>query len=45
MRGDRTMRPDHRPTPAQIIGELLRNHAEAASLLVRANHWRSLAVW
>ena len=45
MRGDRTMRPDHRPTPAQIIGELLHNHSEAASLLARANHWRSLAVW
>ena len=39
------MRPDHRPTPTQIIGELLRNHPEAASLLVRATHWRSLAVW
>ena len=39
------MRPDHRPTPTQIIGELLRNHPEAASLLARAAHWRSLAVW
>ena len=39
------MRPDHRPTPAQIIGELLRNHPEAASLLARATHWRMLAVW
>ncbi len=45
MREDRIMRPDHRPTPAQIIGELLLNHPEAASLLARATHWRSLAVW
>jgi len=45
MRGDRTMRPDHLPTPAQIIGELLLHHPEAASLLARASHWRSLAVW
>jgi len=37
------MRPDHQPTPAQIIGELLLNHPEAASLLARATHWRSLA--
>jgi hypothetical protein len=39
------MRPDHLPTPARIIGELLLNHPEAASLLARASHWRSLAVW
>ena len=39
------MRPDHLPTPAQIIGELLRNHPEAASLLASATHWRSLAIW
>jgi hypothetical protein len=39
------MRPDYRPTPTQIIGELLLNHPEAASLLARATHWRSLAVW
>jgi hypothetical protein len=39
------MRPDHRPTPTQIIGELLRNHPEAASRLARATHWRMLAVW
>jgi len=39
------MRPDHRPTPTQVIGELLRNHPEAASLLARATHWRSLAGW
>ena len=39
------MRPDHRPTPTQIIGDLLRNHPEAASLLARATHWRTLAVW
>jgi hypothetical protein len=45
MRGDRTMRPDHQPTPARIIGELLLNHPEAASLLRTATHWRSLAAW
>ena len=39
------MRPDHRPTPTQIISDLLRNHPEAASLLARAAHWRSLAAW
>jgi hypothetical protein len=39
------MRPDHRPTPTQIIGELLSNHPEAASLLARATHWRMLAIW
>lgn len=39
------MRPEHLPTPARIIGELLLNHPEAASLLARATHWRSLAVW
>jgi len=39
------MRPDHRPTPTQVIGELLRNHPEAASLLARATHWQSLAGW
>ena len=39
------MRPDHLPTPTRIIGELLLNHPEAASLLARATHWRSLAVW
>jgi hypothetical protein len=39
------MQPDRRATPAWIIGELLLNHPEAASLLARANHWRSLAVW
>ena len=39
------MRPDRRPTPARIIGELLLNHPEAASLLARAAHWQSLAVW
>ena len=45
LREDRTMRPDHRPTPARIIGELLLNHPEAASLLSSAAHWQSLAVW
>jgi hypothetical protein len=39
------MPPDHRPTPGRIIGELLLNHPEAASLLARASHWRSLAAW
>ena len=39
------MRPDHLPTPARIIGELLLDHPEAPSLLARATHWRSLAVW
>jgi hypothetical protein len=39
------MRPDHRPTPTQIIGELLLNHPEAASRLARATHWRTLAEW
>ena len=39
------MRLDQRPTPAQIIGELLLNHPEAASLMARATHWRSLAAW
>jgi hypothetical protein len=39
------MRPEDLPTPARIIGELLLNHPEAASLLARATHWRSLAVW
>ena len=38
------MRPDHLPTPARIIGELLANHPEAASLLARpatGGRWRS----
>jgi hypothetical protein len=39
------MPPDHRPTPARIIGELLLDHPEAASLLATATRWRSLAVW
>ena len=38
------MRPDDRPTPAKIIGELLANHLEAASLLAEACHCRALAV-
>ena len=37
------MSPDHRPTPATIIGELLTTHPEAASLLAEASHWRALA--
>jgi hypothetical protein len=36
--------PDDRPTPAKIIGELLTNHPEAASLLAEASHCRALAV-
>ena len=39
------MPPDHRPTPARIIGELLLNHPEAASLLATATRRRALAVW
>ena len=38
------MPPDNRPTPAKIIGELLTNHPEAASLLAEASHCRALAV-
>ena len=38
------MPPDRRPTPATIIGELLANHPEAASLLAEASHCRALAV-
>ncbi len=38
------MPPDHRPTSATIIGELLANHPEAASLLADASHCRALAV-
>jgi hypothetical protein len=36
--------PDHRRTPAQVIGELLETHPEAASLLAEASHCRALAV-
>lgn len=39
------MEPGRRPTPAQIIGELLFDHSEAATLLRRAGHWRMLAAW
>jgi len=39
-----TMQPDHRPAPAQIVGELLSSHPEAASLLGQASHCRALAV-
>jgi hypothetical protein len=38
------MSPDHRPTPAAIIGELLTSHPEAESLLAEASHCRALAV-
>ncbi len=38
------MQPEHRLTPARIIGELLANHLEAASLLAEASHCRALAV-
>ncbi len=43
-RGDTTVQPEHRLTPARIIGELLANHLEAASLLAEASHCRALAV-
>jgi hypothetical protein len=39
------MEPGRRPTSAQIIGELLFDHPEAATLLARASHWQSLAAW
>ena len=39
------MRPEHLPTPPRITGELLLNHPEAGSLLAKATHWESLAVW
>jgi hypothetical protein len=39
------MWPEDLPTPPLIVGELLLNHPEAASLLARATHWRSLAAW
>ena len=39
------MPPDHRPTPARIIGELLLDHPEASSRLAAATRWRALAVW
>jgi len=35
---------DDRPTPAKIVGDLLMNHEEAASLLYEASHCRALAV-
>ncbi len=38
------MAPDHRPDPAQIIGELLTSHPEAQSLLAEASHCQALAV-
>jgi hypothetical protein len=38
------VQPDHRPTPAKIIGELLTSHPEAASLLGHASHCRAMAV-
>ncbi len=38
------MQPEHRLTPARIIGELLANHPEAPSLLAEASHCRALAV-
>jgi hypothetical protein len=37
------MPPDHRPTPAEIIGELLTSHPEAPSLLAEASHGQALA--
>jgi hypothetical protein len=44
VRKEIAVRPDDRPTPAKIIGELLTNHLEAASLLAEACHCRALAV-
>lgn len=38
------MRPEHLPPP-RIIGDLLLNHPEGASLLGKATHWHSMAVW
>jgi hypothetical protein len=38
------VQPEHQPTPTRIIGELLANHPEAASLLAEASHCRALAV-
>jgi hypothetical protein len=38
------MAPDHRPTPATIIGELLATHCEAQSLLAEASHCQALVV-
>lgn len=38
------MQPDHQPEPTEIIGELLNDHPEAASLLGRASYSRALAV-
>lgn len=38
------MPPDHRPTPATIIGGLLTSHPEAGSLLAEASHCRALAM-
>ena len=37
------MPPDPRPTPAEIIGELLTSHPEAPSLLAEASHCQALA--
>src|ERR1700733_216255 len=42
--GTATVQPDHQPTAAKIIGELLASHSEAASLLAHASHCRALAV-
>lgn len=39
------MLADNRPTPAGIIGELLKSHPEAASLLAEAGHRQALAAW
>jgi hypothetical protein len=43
-KGTTTVQPDHRPTPAEIIDELLASHPQAASLLRQASHCRALAV-
>jgi hypothetical protein len=42
-RRDTTVRPDHEPTPATILGGLLSTHPEARSLLAEASHRQTLA--
>lgn len=39
------MLPDDGPTPAKIIGELLKTHPEAGSLLAEASHCQALVAW
>jgi hypothetical protein len=42
---DTAVLPDDWPTPVKIIGDLLRSHPEAASLLAEASHRQALAAW